>query len=129
MKQAFAFLAEAETLAPGRYELANGLFALVSEGETVPMDSIGLEAHRKYIDLQYCASGSERMGWAHLSALTPVSSDPERDYDLYAGPATMMTIEPGMFYIMFPADGHKATCHQETPRRYRKIVVKIPIAA
>lgn len=34
MELAFAFLAEAPDLEPGRYELENGLFATVSEGDT-----------------------------------------------------------------------------------------------
>ena len=34
-----------------------------------------------------------------------------------------------MFYIMFPSDGHKAGCHNEFPKHYRKVVVKIPIPA
>ena len=32
-----------------------------------------------------------------------------------------------MFYVMFPSDGHKAACHHEFQKHYRKVVVKIPI--
>ena len=29
--------------------------------------------------------------------------------------------------VMFPSDGHKAACHHEFQKHYRKVVVKIPI--
>ena len=61
MELAFAFLAEAADLEPGRYELENGLFATISEGDTVQIDQARIEAHKNYIDLQYCISGGERM--------------------------------------------------------------------
>lgn len=127
MELAFAFLAEAPDLEPGRYELENGLFATVSEGDTRPIDSVDLEAHREYIDLQYCISGGERMAWAHIQELNLTSEDSERDCYFYKGKSTALSIRPGMFYIMFPSDGHKGSCHQQFPKRYRKVVVKIPV--
>ncbi len=127
MEIAFAFLAEAADLEPGRYELENGLFASIHEGDTNQIDSLNLEAHKEYIDLQYCLSGGERMGWAHIQELNPVSADEERDLYMYTGKSTALSIRPGMFYIMFPSDGHKASAHNEFPKHYRKVVVKIPV--
>lgn len=46
MELAFAFLAEAPDLEPGRYELEDGLFATVSEGDTRQMDTVVMEAHK-----------------------------------------------------------------------------------
>lgn len=127
MEVAFAFLAEAPDLEPGRYELEHGLFATISEGDTRPLDSVKLESHKAYIDLQYCISGGERMSWAHVQELNQVSEDVEHDNTFYEGTSTAMSIRPGMFYIMFPSDGHKAACHNEFPKHYRKVVVKIPV--
>lgn len=127
MELAFAFLAEAPDLETGRYELENGLFATVSEGETRQIDGINLEAHRNYIDLQYCIAGGERMAWAHIQELNLLEEDKEHDNYFYTGKSTAMSIRPGMFYIMFPSDGHKAGCHQEFQKHYRKVVVKIPV--
>ena len=127
MELAFAFLAEAADLEPGRYELEGGLFATVSEGDTRQLDTVDLEAHRNYIDLQYCISGGERMSWAHIQELNMVAEDEEHDNYFYEGVSTAMSIRPGMFYIMFPSDGHRAACHNEFPKRYRKVVVKIPV--
>ena len=129
MELAFAFLAEAADLEPGRYELENGLFASIYENDTNQIDTLNLEAHREYIDLQYCMSGGERMAWAHIQELNPVSEDVERDLYMYAGKSTAVSIRPGMFYIMFPSDCHKAGAHNEFPKHYRKVVVKIPVNA
>jgi len=127
MELAFAFLAEASDLEPGRYELENGLFASVSEGDTRQLNEVDIEAHRNYIDLQYCISGGERMSWAHIQELNLKSEDPEHDCYFYTGKSTAISIRPGMFYIMFPSDGHRPGCHQEFPKHYRKVVVKIPV--
>lgn len=127
MEQAFAFLAEAPDLDAGRYELENGLFATVSEGDTCPIGPVNLESHKKYIDLQYCIAGGERMAWAHIQELNRVSSDPDHDNYFYTGMSTSVSIRPGMFYIMFPSDGHKSGCHHEFQKHYRKVVVKIPV--
>ena len=72
-------------------------------------------------------SGGERMAWAHIQELNPVSADEERDLYMYTGKSTAVSIRPGMFYIMFPSDGHKAGAHNEFPKHYRKVVVKIPV--
>lgn len=127
MELAFAFLAEAADLEPGRYELENGLFASLYEEDTVQLETKKLESHKKYIDLQYCISGGERMAWAHIQELNPVSEDVECDNYFYEGKSTAVSIRPGMFYIMFPSDGHKAGAHNEFPKHYRKVVVKIPV--
>ena len=129
MEIAFAFLAEAADLESGRYELENGLFATVSEGETRQMDTVDLEAHREYIDLQYYISDGERLSWAHIQELNLIREDEEHDNYFYAGKSTAISIRPGMFFILFPNDGHKAACHKEFPKHYRKVVVKIPVEA
>ena len=107
--------------------LNDGLFATVSEGDTRQMDTVVMEAHKNYIDLQYCISGGERMSWAHIQELNPSTADPEHDNYFYTGNSTSVSIRPGMFYVMFPSDGHKAACHHEFQKHYRKVVVKIPV--
>ena len=128
MEEAFAFLAESDTLNPGRYELSGGMYATVSEGDTRQIREAPLEAHRRYIDLQYCCAGGERLAWAHVQELAPLGeSDPEKDLVLLQGPCTTVSAKPGNFCILFPSDGHKACCHNEFPKHYKKVVVKIPI--
>ena len=127
MEQAFSFIAEAIDLEPGRYELDNGLFATVSEGTTRPKDSILFEAHRKYIDIQYCITGSERIAWANIHELNFLPSENNGDNYYYDGPSTSIAIRPGTFYMMFPSDAHKTSCHNEFPKYYKKAVIKLPV--
>lgn len=72
---AFDFLCSADLaeLEPGRHELPNGIYAIVSEYETVAPESKQWEAHRKFIDVQYVVSGAELIGYAPLDTLAPVA--------------------------------------------------------
>lgn len=126
-EEAFAFLAEAPDLEAGHYELDDGLYANVLEFETKPMTEVPIEAHREYIDLHYCIAGGERMSWANIGELNAVSEEPDRDTYFYEGRATSVSVRPGMFYIMFPKDGHRPGCHKEFPKHCKKAVVKIPV--
>lgn len=128
LEDAFAFLAEGVLLPLGRYELTNGMYAMVSEGDTQPLDTRQFEAHRKYIDLQYVFGGAERMAWAHIQELEEATPyDDEKDFLLFTGEGTTVKVKPGSFYILFPSDGHKCTCHRDEQKHYKKIVVKIPV--
>lgn len=130
MEEAFAFLAEGATLEPGRYELSGGAYANVAEGDTVQLKDGKLEAHKKFIDLQYCVAGGERMAWANVQEVEPITEySEEKDVFFLDGVTTSVSIKPGMFYIMFPADAHKPGCHNEFPKHYKKIIVKLPVEA
>jgi len=51
----------------GRLELDGALlFALTQEYETKPIHDGKLEAHKKYIDIQFIVSGEEFIGYAPL---------------------------------------------------------------
>jgi biofilm protein TabA len=128
LEEAFAFLAEGVLMENGRYELKKGMYATISEGDTVLLEERSFEAHRKYLDLQYLFSGAERMAWAHIQELEQtVPYDAEKDCAFYAGMGTTVSVKPGSFYILFPSDGHKCCCHRQDQKHYRKIVVKIPV--
>lgn len=130
MEEAFAFIAEAATLEPGRYELSGGAYANVAEGDTVQLKQGKIEAHKKYIDLQCVVAGSERMAWASVQEVEPITEyDEACDVWFFEGVTTSLTIKPGMFYIMFPADAHKPGCHNEFPKHYKKVIVKLPVEA
>ena len=124
---AFSFVAEASDLDPGTYDLDNGMFATITEGETQKIERIRLESHKRYIDFQYCISGGERMCWSHIQELNLVDQDVDNDNYYYEGNAVSISIRPGMFYIMFPSDGHKTKCHRQYPKSFKKVVIKIPV--
>src|SRR3970040_758749 len=69
INKAFDFIenTDLKNLNPGKYEIeGKNIFALISEYQTKPESEGKLEAHRKYIDVQYVISGEERMGYAPL---------------------------------------------------------------
>ena len=71
-----------------------------------------LEVHRRYIDIHFPLSGSERVGWSPLEALAAESSREPFD------------VVPGQFYIMYPEDAHAPIIGSGT---LRKLVAKVRI--
>ena len=125
LDEAMARLEEIRDAAPGRYEYDGG-FILIQEGTTNPIDAGDFEAHRKYLDVQILLEGAETIAWADLDALRCSEEyDAEKDRGMYAGEGVTVDITPGMFYVCFPQDAHKACGHLEAPTAFRKAVVKL----
>lgn len=126
---AFAFLTRADllTLDAGRYELAgDDAFALVQDYTTKPAELAKWESHRTYIDVQFIASGVERMGYAHVDTMQVTKDyDTAADYLLYTGTGVDLIMTPGTFAILFPHDVHRPTACVTDPVAVRKIVVKV----
>ena len=53
MVQQFIKRQKEENLPEGRYDLENGIFALVQKYTTKPLEGAQMESHKKYCDLQY----------------------------------------------------------------------------
>lgn len=125
MKEGFAFLQELTDKPAGRYERGS-MYAMVQEGMTAPVEEARLETHQKYIDVQYMVSGEEVLEWKNIKeAVCETPYDAERDIAFYQGDGDRITVKPGMFYIMYPQDGHKPCIHIQRPTGYKKIVLKI----
>lgn len=116
-------------IALGSYQISEGkVRMIVNEYEQKCTDKVRLEAHRKYIDVQYWISGSELMGYAPLqtqNVLEPYSE--EKDCGHYAADASFTKLEPGMFAIYFPTDLHTAVADVQCASKVRKIVFKVRI--
>jgi biofilm protein TabA len=124
------FLAETDLagLAPGRHELdGQRLYALVSDYTPKPPGEGRWEAHRRFLDLQYVASGVERMGVAPIDRLTPADYDAERDMLRLSGAGDYLLFGAGQFMILWPGDAHMPGIDAGVPGPVRKIVVKIAI--
>lgn len=92
-------------------------------------ENLKLEAHRKYIDIQYMITGTECMGVGQLETMAEeVEANPEKDYWLYYGPMDMLTVKEGMFAVFFPNDAH-APCVSpaEGSNNVRKCVFKVAV--
>lgn len=125
---AFKFLAENDltSLPAGRMELdGSNLYAVVQEYMTRPLAQGKWEAHRKYIDIQYIASGEERMGFANLSTLRLGEYLPEQDFQALSGSANYVDVFSRSFTIFFPEDGHMPGLCIDVPKMVKKVVLKV----
>ena len=134
LKKALEFLRR-----PGAGELPDGkygidgerVFAIVQRYETIAPAAPKFEAHRKYIDVQFIASGSEVIGWAPLERLAVTEAyDGEKDICFGAVPGggwTPLRLEAGQLAVLYPEDAHAPRLAAGAPALVVKIVVKISV--
>ena len=111
----------------GSYEIdGRNLYMNVEEYTTRVSDNI--EAHRKYIDIQYMINGEENMGVTTLDNLvvTQEYSD-EKDVEFYKGEAPLTLVKENEFIIFYPTDAHLPCQVAEIPKPVKKVIVKIKI--
>lgn len=129
IKKAFAYLKEADLdkLEPGKHVIdGDDLFAIVMEYDTKDVAGGLLEAHRKYIDVQYMVSGKEMMGVAQLNGQVPEKKyDEKDDYALYKDDMSFVKVDSGEFTVFFPNDLHLPCIKVNKAEKVRKVVVKV----
>lgn len=104
------------------------VYAIVQDYLTFERSQGQWEAHRRHIDLQCVVSGTERIGYAHASRLTPGRYDEERDLVPLTGEGDYLTLGPGGFMLLFPEDAHMPRIAVAAPAPVRKVVVKIAVS-
>jgi YhcH/YjgK/YiaL family protein len=113
----------------GIYELrGQDMYVNVHGYDTLPEVQCRFESHKRYIDLQYCISGGERIAWQLTSNLIPDGDyDPNKDFQFYKPGlcAALLTLSPGSFVVFFPEDGHQPKQNDGTNQSVWKLVVKI----
>ena len=123
----FAEKVKKENIPAGKYPIQNG-FVLVQEGQTRRFEEADFEVHRKYLDIQILVSGTEYVEYADIKDLeTKVPFDEEKDLELMDGAGCKIQIKPDMFYVLYPSDGLKPSCHENTATNYKKVLAKIKI--
>lgn len=129
--QALRYLAETDfsRMAPGKIELdGSNLYAVISEYTTKPLSEGTWEAHRKYIDVQFLASGQEQIGVSALPELKPVATyDETKDFQLLEGAGWSFILKERAFAIFFTHDGHMPGIAVNAPALVKKIVVKVRV--
>jgi YhcH/YjgK/YiaL family protein len=116
-----------DNVAPGKYEVdGDNVFAIVNEFETKDKAMCEVEAHRKYIDIQYLVKGVELFGYAPLNGQVPIQDyDASNDVALYQEEVSYIRLEAGMFIVFFPSDLHQPEVRQYEPVMVKKVVMKI----
>jgi YhcH/YjgK/YiaL family protein len=113
----------------GKYPIQDeDLFAVINEYETKDAKDCVLEAHKKYIDIQYMLTGSELIGTTLLNNQIPSQAYNEKDdYVLFKEESSPVTMNPGMFAIFFPQDLHMPGVKIQGPLKVKKVIVKVRI--
>lgn len=102
------------------------LFALVQEYTPQRAEVLKFEAHRRYWDVQYVATGVEQMGWANLAEMTVTQPhDDQRDVAFFTGNGSLVRVPAGSFTIFSPQDVHMPGVLADGGTPVRKVVVKV----
>jgi YhcH/YjgK/YiaL family protein len=115
----------------GKYPLdGENIYYTIQRYTTKPLNEGNLEAHQKYIDIQFLLSGVELLGYTPLKGLTIAEKyNPKKDIAFFntQKEITKVKLEPGLFCILFPDDAHLPGCQLAGPTEIRKVVIKIQI--
>jgi biofilm protein TabA len=127
---AFDWLREVSCATPAGIHKLQGdeIYVNVHGYDTLPLAQCRYESHRRYVDLQYCIDGGERIDWQRVSDLEPDSAfEEERDVQFYRPAPIKCTMEmvPGAFGIFFPSDGHAPKRQNGRDFSVFKLVIKV----
>ncbi|MBV8048065.1 MAG: YhcH/YjgK/YiaL family protein [Paludibacterium sp.] len=114
---------------PGRYPIdGERCFALVQEMTTVPASERRLEAHGRYLDVQYLVSGEENIGYLPSGSSATVREDRLADKDIAfydaPQPPCELALSAGMYAIFQPGEFHRPGCAVTNPMPIKKVVLK-----
>ena len=114
----------------GTYPLEKGVKAVVSEYTTSKINPLGYEAHRRYIDIQFCVAGTEMVRCNPLPKVTEtIPYDESNDMARYADcPGADMVIGEGYFLVIFPEDAHEpGMAAGGICAPVKKVIMKVPV--
>ena len=129
--RAFTFLRETDVAAlpAGRHPIdGDRIYASIDHKEGRGREGARLEAHRRYIDIQFTIDGDEEIGWMPLAACRAANGadyDETRDIAFFdRRPATWLAVPRGTFAIFFPEDAHAPLGGRG---RLKKAIVKVAV--
>jgi biofilm protein TabA len=128
--RAFRFLADSDlrTLAPGRLAIdGDRLYVSIDHTQGRGREAARLEAHRRYIDIQYTIEGHEEIGWLPLAECGPPREgfDEARDVAFFdRRPGTWLAVPEGTFAVFFPEDAHAPLAGRGA---VKKAIVKVAV--
>lgn len=131
INKSFVYIKETDlkNLPIGKYAIdGENIFALVSKYQTKPESEGKLEAHKKYIDVQYMISGEELMGYASLGDQQILEQyKEENDIIFFSGEKSFTKVSEGMFAIFFPEDVHMPGISTGKVSNVKKLVIKVRV--
>ncbi len=116
----------------GVYEIdGDKIFAQVIDMTTGEYETRKPEVHEKYVDVQFLASGKEKLGFTPDTGKYEVTEHfVERDLIFYKSVENEGFIEatPGCYSIFFPSDVHRPGIISGEAMAIRKVVVKVAMS-
>lgn len=129
--KAFEFINSQDllTIELGKYEISDGLKAIVSEKQGMPAaeSEAKFECHNKNIDIQLCIKGLETIGWKPRQSCTSPKGEynDEKDVAFYNdAPDMHFRLKENQFAIFFPEDVHAPMISDGI---VRKMVIKVSV--
>jgi biofilm protein TabA len=99
-----------DALPAGRTEIdGDRMFVIVDRKDGRGRDGARLEAHRRYIDIQYTVHGEEEIGWMPIATCAAPAGpfDVDRDIVFFDdAPSYWIGVPRGSLAIFFPDDAH-----------------------
>ena len=132
--RAMAYLRDTDLgkLSDGRYEVeGSDIFVIISSYKTDKAESCILEAHFKYIDIQYLISGEELVYHSQIGAPfhKTVEKNVKKDMVIFEGSIedeNKYHLKAGQLMVFFPWDAHRTRCNAgRTACKVRKAVIKV----
>ena len=116
------------SLGAGKHHIeGDRLYLVIALDEGTGCECAVLEAHRKYIDIQFVIEGTDVIGWKPVRECTDVSRpyDASNDVELYGGkPLSWNPVSGSAFAVYFPGDAHAPL---GGTGRLRRAIVKVGI--
>ena len=116
------------SLPAGRHPIeGDRLYLVIALEDGVGTERAVLEAHRKYIDIQFVIDGTDMIGWRPLGECTNVSQpyDATKDLGLFGErPLSWSPVTGTRFAVFFPGDAHAPL---GGTGRLRKAILKVGI--
>lgn len=132
LKAAFEWLTKhaAGDIPDGRSELdGDKLVALPQRYDTHPFNAKLFETHKKYIDIQYIISGSEKIYIGDPAGMdVAVEFSEAKDIAFHDGRGSAVDMAAGDFMIIWPHEAHCPGCDPVSEAvAVRKIIMKVAV--
>lgn len=128
-KNAFDWIRKnGHTLPDGEHTIeGRDIYANIQSIQTTPIQDALFEVHEKYIDIHYCLSGGELIGYAPVGKLIEKELNTEKDYQLFLPTKAFRTyiMRPDDFAIFFPGEYHMPKLQNGINQDVKKVVIKI----
>lgn len=125
----FFYNNDLRTLETGKYEIdGSDVYVAIQDYQTKKPEEGKLEAHRKYIDIQYVIEGEEQIGFTELTNTKPSTFyDNDKDIIFLTGEAQFFKANNNNFCIFYPEDAHMPSIAVKEPSYVKKAVFKIKV--